>query len=705
MTQIVKQAELQPYIDSGYDLIPLHKWDYVDSRGVQRGKSPRDARWRVQTYQPADIARAVAAGSNIGVRLSETQLVIDYDPRSESPGSSVCSALAIEFGIDLDACPQVRTGSGGLHFYLRLPAGVRVVNGLDAFPGIEFKSYGRQVVSAGSKHPNGSFYAWELCAPPLFETPPAPEALIAAVRRPNTSQIREVSPEGEVSVEQIERCLALLDPTAFRDHDSWLGVMMSCHSGTNGDPEAREAFIAWSTRDPRYAGDGEMIRYRWNSLRPDGGVTIGTLYGLVTATGCPVPSQPERDFDDLPTESEDRGYDMPLLDRLKDGRPRPTRTNAIRAIQALRISPEWDQLHNRVVLRGDLGILRQTYPDATEVWSENLLHAIGRLLIDLYCLEIGLDTLNDAIRAIAIERPFDPIQVYLNGLTWDGTPRLGAWLTTYAHAEANPYTAAVGRLFLLGAVGRAMKPGVKFDTMVVLESDQGKQKSSMLRVLGGDWTLEGLPPRDLASKDVVDAIRTSWIVEVEELDSMRRADINTLKAFLSRTVDRTRLPYERTASDFPRRSIFVGTTNEKDYLRDMTGNRRFLPVRVGVIDLEKIARDRDQLFAEAVLEWRKAPIAATLLLPRGLWGTAAEEQEERRTIDPWELAVEGLLAKLEVTEISSQSLMFEALRLDIAKASPADAHRLRQIMERVGWRWTRFYQNNVRVRGFRRADG
>jgi len=699
----VKHTELHPYTEAGYALIPLHPWDFVDARGAQRGKSPRDARWLVTSYDPASIARAVTYGSNIGVRLSETQLVIDYDPRNEAPEGGVVQKLAEQFGIDLDACPQVRTGSGGTHFYLRLPAGVRVVNGLENFCGIEFKSFGRQVVAAGSKHPNGTFYAWDLCSPPLTEAPAAPAKLVDAIRRPEKNAPVE---GGEVSIHQIERCLSLLDPCDFQNHDKWLSLMMSCHSGTGGDPEARETFTAWSTRDPRYAGDADQIRYRWNSLRPDGGVTIGTLYGYITETGRPVPSDATLDFDELPEET-DRGYDIPLLDRMKDGRPRPTRTNAIRAIQALRLSPEWDLLHNRVELRGDLAVLRSVYPGVAASWNDNSLHGIGRLLIDLFGLEIGLDTLNDAIRAIAIERPFDPIRRYLEGLTWDGVPRLDGWLTTYAQAPSNPYVNAVGRMMLLGAVGRAMIPGVKYDTMVVLESAQGLQKSSLLRVLGGEWTMEGLPPRDLTNKDVVDAIRTSWIVEIEELDSMRRADINTLKAFLSRTVDRTRLPYERTAADFPRRSVFIGTTNEKDYLRDMTGNRRFLPVRVGQIDLEAVRRDRDQLFAETMQEWSKDSSEGSLVLPRSLWGAAAEEQEERRTIDGWEVAIELLLAKLdpEVETLSSQTVLFEALRLEVSKASPTETHRLRQIMEKLGWHWTRYYENGVRVRGYRRAIG
>lgn len=701
---VIKQTELEPYLEAGYFLIPLCHWDFVDARGAQRGKSPRDPRWLVAPYQPADIARAISSGANIGVRLSETQLVIDYDPRNDPSNGEVLTRLAAQFGLDLDACPQVRTGSGGLHFYLRLPVGVRVVNGIEDYLGVEFKSFGRQVVSAGSKHPNGSFYSWDICSPPLTLAPAAPDALLEAIRRPEKNAPVE---GGEVSVEQIERCLALLDPTDFQGHDKWLSLMMSCHSGTSGDPEAREAFIAWSTRDPRYAADGDQIRYRWNSLRPDGGVTIGTLYGYITETGRPVPSDVARDFDDMP-EQEDRGYDMPLLDRLKDGRPRPTRSNAIRALQALRLSPEWDVLHNRVVLQGHLGLLRSVYPDATDLWNENLLHALGRLLIDLYSLEIGLDTLGDAIRAIAIERPFDPIRRYLESLKWDGVPRLNGWLATYARAEASPYTDAVGRLMLLGAVGRVMQPGIKYDTMVVLESEQGKEKSSMLRVLGGEWTLEGLPPRDLASKDVVDAIRTSWIVEIEELDSMRRADVNTLKAFLSRTVDRTRLPYERTAADFPRRTVFIGTTNDKDYLRDMTGNRRFLPVRVGQIDLSAVRRDRDQLFAEAVQEWLKRPAPEVLMLSRDLWSTAADEQEQRRAVDGWEVAIESMLAKLEDTSVdrlSVQTILFEALRVEPAKATSMDTRRLRQIMERLGWNYTRYYDNGVRVRGYQRADG
>ena len=151
---------------------------------------------------------------------------------------------------------------------------------------------------------------------------------------------------------------------------------------------------------------------------------------------------------------------------------------------------------------------------------------------------------------------------------------------------------AVGTLFLRAAVARAFVPGIKFDSLVVFEGKQGTFKSSMLAALGGEYTLEGLHARDLRDRDVIAQMLGKWIVELDELEAARNADAQSLKSFLSRTVDTARLAYEKDARDFPRRCVFAGTTNESVYLKDETGNRRILPVVITVIDIERIKREK-----------------------------------------------------------------------------------------------------------------
>ena len=196
---------------------------------------------------------------------------------------------------------------------------------------------------------------------------------------------------------------------------------------------------------------------------------------------------------------------------------------------------------------------------------------------------------------------FHPVRDYLAGLQWDGAARLDRWLVDYAGAVESDYVRAVGSLMLTAAVRRVRKPGVKFDEMVVLESPtQGTDKSSALATLAvhDEWFSDDLP-LNVEGKRVIEALRGKWIIEAAELSGMRKADVEHVKALLSRTVDRGRLSYDRIVSNVPRQAIFVATTNSEKYLRDTSGNRRFWPVRVDRFDVKALRRDRDQLWAEA----------------------------------------------------------------------------------------------------------
>ena len=194
---------------------------------------------------------------------------------------------------------------------------------------------------------------------------------------------------------------------------------------------------------------------------------------------------------------------------------------------------------------------------------------------------------------------------------------------------------------LIAAVRRVRQPGIKFDEMLVLESDQGKDKSTALKVLAirDEWFSDDLP-LNANTQRVIEAIAGKWIVEAGELKGMKKGDVAHLKGFLSRTHDNARLAYDRRATEFPRQCVIVGTTNDAQYLRDTTGNRRFWPVKVDRFDMDALRRDRDQIWAEAAArEGEGKPIRLDPLL----WDAAAEAQDKRRVEDPF---YESLLAVL-----------------------------------------------------------
>ena len=145
-----------PYIRSGLTLLPLHRHDATDARGRQRGKSPRDGAWQAKDYDSrAVVERAARDGTNVGVRLSPGWLVLDVDPRNFPEGRDPLAELVRDLSLDLSQAPHTVTGSGGHHYWFTKPTDVQLLDSLEDYPGVEFKSHGRQVVAAGSVHPCG----------------------------------------------------------------------------------------------------------------------------------------------------------------------------------------------------------------------------------------------------------------------------------------------------------------------------------------------------------------------------------------------------------------------------------------------------------------------------------------------------------------------------------------------------------------------
>ena len=200
-----------------------------------------------------------------------------------------------------------------------------------------------------------------------------------------------------------------------------------------------------------------------------------------------------------------------------------------------------------------------------------------------------------------------PVRDYLTALVWDGISRLDSWLITYLDAEDTPLIRAIGSRWMISAVARIMQPGAKVDHMLILEGPQGGKKSSALKTLAGaEWFTDELA--EIGSKDAAQQMRGIWIIEIAELDAISRAEVSRIKAFLTRTTDRYRPPYERYVVEVPRQCVFAGSVNPETYLRDETGNRRFWPVRCGSIDIDALRHDRDQLWAEAVARYRQGAI-------------------------------------------------------------------------------------------------
>ncbi len=223
----------------------------------------------------------------------------------------------------------------------------------------------------------------------------------------------------------------------------------------------------------------------------------------------------------------------------------------------------------------------------------------------------------EAVEALAKDNGFHPVRDYLSSLEWDGVRRIDDWIADYIGAPKNAYVMRVSRWFLMGMVARVMQPGVKFDCCLVLEGDQGRKKSTMLRVLGGEWF--GDTDLDLHNKDSMATIRGSWLYEFAEMGSIARSEASRQKSFLSRQIDEFRPPYGRRDIRSPRQLVFAGTVNEWTWNKDETGGRRFWPIICSHdIDCDGLGAVRDQLFAEAYLLYKSG---------KRFWPTGEEQQK------------------------------------------------------------------------------
>jgi hypothetical protein len=375
------------------------------------------------------------------------------------------------------------------------------------------------------------------------------------------------------------------------------------------------------------------------------------------------------------------------------GVPHPTPENIRRAFRALAARPRLDRFsqqhvverEGRSALMSD-EVMRRLFFECGEALNFRPPRALFH--------EVAYD--------MAALDDFHPVRDYLADLEWDGVPRVDAWLHTYAGAEDTPYSRAVGKLVAVAAVRRVRQPGCKFDELLVLESQtQGLDKSNLLRKLcpNSEWFSESL---SLATDSKVVIERTSgvWIAEAAEMVGSGK-DIDRLKSFLSTSTDGpVRLAYAREPVKVPRQFVVVGTTNHGQYLRDMTGNRRFWPVAVGRIDLELVARDRDQIWAEAA---HMEEQGESIRLDRALWEAAGEEQEKRRVTDPWEELLLDAFGNADC--VVSSRRVWREIGVPVDRRTQEDNERLSAVTRRLGFERCTFKERGTGEvrRGYRRG--
>ena len=374
------------------------------------------------------------------------------------------------------------------------------------------------------------------------------------------------------------------------------------------------------------------------------------------------------------------------------------------AITALRSSPEWadvlaydDFSLHTVALRPAPWMPSDLSFPVTWGGAEDILAADWLQRQDI-CVPSHIA--GQAVEAVAKARCVHPVREYLEGLTWDGAPRLDSWLSTYLGVEPSPYASAVGSRWMISAVARVFAPGSKADCCLILEGEQGIKKSTALHALSQPWFTDELA--ELGSKDASLQMQGVWIIELGELETMSRTEVGRVKKFMSQRTDRFRAPYASRPIDVPRQCIFAGSVNHATYLRDETGARRFWPVacKAPAIDVDGVEESRDQLWAEACFLFHEGKV--WWLDSPELNKRAAEEQADRYEGDPWDVLIVNWIEDRESVSIADVLSMCLEKKKDMW--TQWDKIRVARCLRMSGWERFNARTGSLREWRYRRSE-
>lgn len=691
-TPIHRAAEM--YAELGFRVLPLH--GLVDGRCTcglatceprSAGKHPIHAAWQKHAASDLDVVRELFRGhrGNIGLMLADELVVLDVD------GDEGFASLAT-LG-DLPATMTSRSGSGiGEHRVYRYaehhdPKQVtnrRIADGLDV------KTRAGQIVVAPSLHRSGQRYEWiNVMLPALL-----PDYVYEQIRpRRRAPAAASIPASGDQLYKRARAYVSKLPPavsgsgghdTTFAAARAIVGWVRKGLSSSNG----------WSllcdynnTCQPPWTE--RELEHKWQSaLNAD---EVPELADRPLPDRSPLQGPaPRSPVQAAPQAAPDAWKSKLVWETTRAGTPRPAK-HAENAVIVVRYHPDWigkvrfDTFAQSVTVQDPPWHESNRTDDATTVrpWTDTDSQRLSSWLRRELGVDFSIDSCDRAVAVVAEASKYHPVKDWLSTLRWDGTLRLPNAARTYLGASSQELDKYSLRWWMIAAVARIYKPGCKADNVLILEGDQGLKKSSWLRALTGEqWFSD--TSFDISNKDAFLALQGHWVLELAELDQWKGVEASKLKAFFSSPTDAFRPPYGRRVIHVPRSCVFAGSTNDATYLRDSTGNRRYWPVACTQIDVDAVARDREQLWAEArelylsgVAWW---PITADEL------AAARAAADRRAETDAWEPLIARYLAthlSLEPTvgEVLSDAIGVERERWD----RPAQM-RVSTILQRLGYR-------------------
>lgn len=658
---------------------------------------PKAARqgWQSTKYDAGLTAKKLPEA--YGVLLQDDDFVLDVDPRRFAPGDNELQRLweLLKLPSPIQTY-MVATASGGSHIYFKKPPGFNVKRRLsrEGFGGIEIKSKNQLVIAAGSIVNGVEYRVTRLDPTKVMSCPPE---LLKFCERIYYSDIDDI--------DEIE-----VDDVATRQR--YIRYLMSLNAVTKGPGTYQAACegIDYGLPDERVF---ELLNEYFNqrTVEPKTDSELRKKVSNASNYGQNPRGRyhPNNDFKDVVIPKTDNDLSS-RTDSLGDagftGQPfkvmwdievgkggkqvlKSTMSNALNFFvmesigdlpNPLRGLLRYNLFSNRIEFTRpapwhDIHTKYHHWTDTDTVMLRLFLSKVGHF-------NAGNDIINDAVTAAGQLQKYHPLREWLNNLRWDGIRRLDTWMVDYLGAAANKYTSAVGRCTILALVARIYKPGCQHDHMPVLEGEQGSGKSTSVRILGGEHYADIRIRPDKV--DTVDGMQGKWVLEASEMAFMRQSEMNSLKAFLTRTTDRVRLSYGRHSLDLPRQSGFIGTVNPDShgYLTDITGNRRFWPVRTGKIDNDALARDRAQLFAEAVVRHKAGE--EHYFTDKEVIALARLEQSKRVSTDEWTDMIERYIASAE-ENLTTENIAFFGLGVTPNLLTQPLQQRVARCMEVLGY--------------------